>query len=280
VTNTVGANLGLVGGTLALGPAFQNGGAISNLTLMGSSLSGSNVVTGRLNMTGGVLSGQMTVGMGGYLSFNGPELLEIESATLVNFGQIAWLGGYLFGPFNAITNNGQWLIECDDEPFDFSQTTFVNNGVVEKLATSGTSYLTFGSFVNNGTVDAQTGSIILTFPGALAGNYQAEEGAEIGFAGAGMTPGQSLTFSGSGSFDLTGGDLTLATNAPPGLNLSGGTVELGPNFQANGAITNLTLDGATLAGNYTVRRVECPGRRHERLAGHRQQRDAEPDGAE
>ena len=252
VTNTVGANLGLVGGTLALGQAFQNGGAISNLTLMGSSLSGSNVVTGRLNMTGGVLSGQMTVGMGGYLSFNGPELLEIESATLVNFGQIAWLGGYLFGPFNAITNNGQWLIECDDEPFDFSQTTFVNNGVVEKLATSGTSYLTFGAFVNNGTVDAQTGSIILTFPGALAGNYQAEEGAEIGFAGAGMTPGQSLTFSGSGSFDLTGGDLTLATNAPPGLNLSGGTVELGPNFQANGAITNLTLDGATLAGNYTV----------------------------
>ncbi|MGA2176288.1 MAG: immunoglobulin domain-containing protein [Verrucomicrobiota bacterium] len=251
LTNTVSPNLALAGGSLFLGPAFQNGGAITNLTLSGSALSGSNVVTGVLNLTGGSIYGQLTVTEGGSLNFFGPQYMYLESATLLNFGRVNWLGGEIYGDSDAITNNNLWLIESDND-LDLYQSTFVNNGTVQKLDSVNTTYFSLDAFVNNGTVDAESGHISLNASGALAGAYQTGSSGEIDFAGANMTLAQFPAFTGNGSFDLTGGMLTILSNVPPGFALAGGTVALGPGFQANGAITNLTLAGATLAGSYTV----------------------------
>jgi len=42
---------------------------------------------------------------------------------------------------------------------------------------------------------------------------------------------------------MTGGSLLLTNDVSPGLVLAGGTVLLGPQFQASGAITNLSIAG-------------------------------------
>ena len=61
-------NLRLVGGTLELGPAFQQGGAITNLTLDGTTLPGTNQVSGTLTVTNSAITGALTVNSGGVLN--------------------------------------------------------------------------------------------------------------------------------------------------------------------------------------------------------------------
>ncbi len=56
---------------------------------------------------------------------------------------------------------------------------------------------------------------------------------------------------GLGTIEITGGTLTLLNNVIPNLQLAGGSVTLGGNFQS-GIITNLTLTSGTLAGNNIV----------------------------
>src|ERR1035438_6923297 len=51
----------LEGGTVVLGAAFQNAGAINNLTNLGATLSGNYTVTGAYTWAAGSLSGSLTV---------------------------------------------------------------------------------------------------------------------------------------------------------------------------------------------------------------------------
>lgn len=252
VTNTISPNLLLAGGFLYLGPAFQNAGAISNLTLSGSALTGSNVVTGELNLTGGTLySGQLIVSNGAYLNFSGPQSMNLEGLTLLNFGQVNWLGGPISGYGDAVTNYGQWYIESDNV-LDLPGSTFVNNGTVGKIESFNTTSLYLNTFVNNGTIDAESGDINLGASGVLAGTYQTGEQGEIDFSGANMTLDQFPALIGGGRFAMTGGSMTIMSDVPAPLQLAGGTLLFGPNFQGNGAITNLYLVGATLGGPCTV----------------------------
>ena len=57
--------------------------------------------------------------------------------------------------------------------------------------------------------------------------------------------------SGPGAIQFTGGSLALLNNVIPNLQITGGIVGLGTNFQG-GSITNLTLSGATLSSDYSV----------------------------
>ena len=59
-------------------------------------------------------------------------------------------------------------------------------------------------------------------------------------------------FSGAGTVQFETGTLLLENDQIPTLPLTGGTVMIGPSFQRLGAITNLTLAGATLAGSNYV----------------------------
>ena len=60
-----------------------------------------------------------------------------------------------------------------------------------------------------------------------------------------------------GTYQFTGGNLALLNNVIPNLQMVGGTVSLGLNFQG-GTITNLTAP--TLSGNYTVSgTLNCSG---------------------
>ena len=64
--------------------------------------------------------------------------------------------------------------------------TFVNNGLI-KQTSANTSYFENPVFINNGTVDAEAGTIYLWGGGNFAGAYNTAAGATIAFAGGSNT---------------------------------------------------------------------------------------------
>ncbi|MGA2749679.1 MAG: Ig-like domain-containing protein [Verrucomicrobiota bacterium] len=259
LSNNVSPNLLLAGGGLYLGPAFQNGGAISNLTLSGTTLFGTNTVTGLLNWaSGGYLGGgQLTIARKGVLEFSGPQEKILTNSLLINNGTVNWTGGHISAIDSIITNNRQWNIVSDDSWAGIS-TTFVNNGTLEKYDSTNATVIDVQNFSNNGVVDAETGTLTIQADGTLGGTFDAAPGAALDFGsdvfGLGaVTLGQLPVFGGGGTIRFISGTLVIQSNVPPGIDgLTGGKVVLGPNFQSNGVITNLTLDGAILSGSYTV----------------------------
>jgi len=252
----------LTGGTVFVSPTFQNAGAITTLTLDGSTLAGTNRVSGTLVVNSGNLINQLIVQPGGQLSFNTPANKFLNTFTLINQGTVTWNDGQLLNggqPATVVSNGGQWLI-TGNNPFsaNASQTNtpvWINTGLLRKSGGSGVSQINNFNFANlsGGTVDAQIGT--LRFGGGpsntLAGSFTTSAGAALDF-NTGVYFDAGGIASGAGVSTFSGTTLNLRTNIIPGLLLTGGTVFVSPPFQNAGAITNVTLDGSTLAGTNRV----------------------------
>ncbi len=259
--STIVSNLQMTGGTVSLGSGFQ-GGTITNLTLSGSTLAGTNTVSGSMNWMSGVVTGPLAVASTGVLTLSGGGNLWLGS-TLTNAGTVNWTGGtFQFDPYDygnssgPIVNlaGGQWNIECDQtlssRGGNAANTYFINNGTMTKLAGTGTTYVNV-PFDNAGAVDASSGTINFQDGGPISGTFNAASGTAFVFSGGNFTAGNSPTLAGPGSFQFTGGSLLLGSTIIPNLQMTGGTVNLGAGFQG-GTITNLTLSGSTLPGANTV----------------------------
>jgi hypothetical protein len=244
--------LQLTGGQVLLGANFQNSGAITNLTLTGSTLTGSNTITGTLNCNSGALAnGTVTVAPSGVLIFgvsNYYYTTSLVNLSLINSGEVLWRGGYLGSGGSAITNNNLWLIQGG---YEMTGGILVNNNLIRQTS-SGITYIYNQPFVNNGTVDAEAGTIELFGGGTFAGAYNAEAGATVAFSGGSNILGTLPNFTGLGRFQFNGGTLVMTNDIDPALQLTAGSVVLGPLFQGNGTINNLVLAGATLVGTNTV----------------------------
>ncbi len=94
LVNDIIPGLQLTGGTVTLAPGFQ-GGVITNLTLSGSTLSGTNTVTGTMNWASGTVAGPLTVAGSGVLNLLGTSPMYLGSA-LTNAGTVNWTGGGLY----------------------------------------------------------------------------------------------------------------------------------------------------------------------------------------
>jgi Bacterial Ig domain/Protein of unknown function (DUF642)/Divergent InlB B-repeat domain len=245
----------LKGGTVILSPSFQNSGAITNFTLSGSTLSGTNSVIGTFNWSSGSVSGALTVANGGTLNMQSGGNHDLPGSVLINSGTVVWSSSQIRGNSGTfITNNSLWLAQSDDEinAAYGGTVSFVNNGTFRKNASSGTTYIKGTVFSNNGTVDAQSGTISFESGGVLTGTYSAAASALVVFHAGSFTLNSQPSFIGSGSFQLTGGNLTLNQDITSALQLTGGNVTVSPSFQNAGSITNLTLDGSTLLGTNVV----------------------------
>jgi len=256
----VSPQLQLTGGSVTLGANFQNKGSITNLTLSGATLVGTNTVSGTFNFFSGVAgNGALTVATNGLLVLgmtNNYAYITLQNLSLVNAGEILWQGGYLYCYGSAIANNNLWLMQFGNSEggSEMYGGTNVNNGLI-KQTSGGYSYLYNQVFINNGTVDAEVGTIELGSGGAFAGAYYADAGATIAFTGGTNTLNTLAglpNFTGLGSFQFGGGTLIMSNDIDPALQLTGGTVVLGPAFQNGGAINNLVINGSTLAGTNTV----------------------------
>jgi hypothetical protein len=252
-------NLQLAGGSVQLGPLFQNSGAITNLTILGATLTGTNTVTGSLNVPSGVLFGALTVAPGATLtlgSTNSSTQVSFQGS-LVNSGTVAWIGGslgYYYATY-SITNNGLWLAESLNNYNELYYGTFINNGTLRKTGTN-IAYVYPSTFVNNGLVDSQTGILNLGGTMTFSGTYNAAAGAQINFNSGTFTLAALPNLTGPGLFTVaqngSGTTLIVQNDLPPNLQLGNATIQLGTNFQNAGRINNLTLTGGTLSGDYTV----------------------------
>ena len=255
-------NLVLAGGTLYLGPAFQNAGGITNLTLSGSTLSSTDTVTGTLTWNSGTVNGPLTISNGGLLNINGSVALE---NALTNAGTVTMTGpAYLYVYNNTNTYFGKiynlagglWDIQTNATitcEYCVGNEFFSNAGTLRKSLGSGAAGITI-AFTNTitGTVTNLIGLLTFNEGGTLTGTYDTAAGATIDFAGGNFTMGVPPTIAGLGICEFTGATLTLLQNAPTNLVLAGGTLYLGPAFQNAGGITNLTLSGSTLSSTDTV----------------------------
>jgi hypothetical protein len=208
-------------------------------------------------VTNGGLSGDLTIAAGGQLQFAGLPYKNLYGLTLENHGTVMLSGGGLSMAGTTISNGGLWQLTGDTAINSGGSPTPVwfNAGTFRKTGGTLVSSMANLQFVNfpGGLVDVHTGT--LQFYGGptnlISGTFNATAPGGINFSGGIWTDGGG-TATGSGLIQLTGGTLLLCTNIIPGLLLTGGEVYTANPFQASGAITNLTLDGATLAGTNLI----------------------------
>lgn len=243
---------------------FQQTGAITNLTLDGSQLKGTNLIgNGTLTVNAGGVEGQLTVLPGGQLLLTNSPVKNLYALNLLNQGLVQWTAGTLQGgstPPTIISNGGLWQITGDNsfgQTFGGPQMWWTNTGTLRKNGGSGNSGINSFNFVNQGpgVVDTQNGT--LSFNGGpsniLGGSLTATAPGLLSIIGGTWTDAGGVA-TGSGTNRLAGGTLNLRTNIIPGLRHAGGEIfVIGPDsFQQGGAITNLTLDGSQLKGTNRV----------------------------
>jgi len=271
------ANLQLLGGTVYLSSTYQTNGPIVRLDLDGTTLAGTNEVSGVLNFNSGYISGSLTVNPNGVLNWSsgrfaqGSSLL-VESDGVVNlitsaekdmggpmsnYGQVIWTGGSLYVMndnntwLGTVVNLGVWEMQGDltlAQYFGNDLATFVNGGKFRKTAGTGSGIINLPFLNAAGIIEAWTGRLRFDHGQQLDGTFAAQAGGVIDFHSGTFSYTPATWLVGPGSFQLTGGILLGLPDSLPNLQLLGGTVNLSPFFQTNGSIVQLDLDGATLAG--------------------------------
>ena len=237
---------------------FQDVGAITNLTIEGAALRGTNTVTGTLNFTSGSIPEKLTIATNGQLIISGPANKLFYGLTLINQGTVVSGGTVNAGGGGGIINSGLWQFTGDASVNNGSSPHifWTNSGVLRKTGNGVLGYsLLDANFVNQpgGLVESLVGRLLLNSDtnSQFGGTFNAVGFIELN-TGTWTDAGGVMTGSGTNRFN--NGTLNLRTNVPPTLLLAGGTIFItGTNtFQNAGSITNLTLDGATLAGTNIV----------------------------
>ncbi len=239
---------------------FQNAVAITNLTLDGATLRGTNTVTGTLNFNNGSIPEKLTIAPTGQLIANGTAGKLLYGVTLINQGTVVCGGTMNVGGGGSIFNSGLWLITGDFSVYNGNtpHIFWTNTGIIRKTVGSGLvnqfSQLD-DNFANlpGGLVECLAGRLILN------GDTNSQFGGTFNAVGLidlanGTWTDAGGVATGTGTNRFFSGTLNLRTNVPPTLQLVGGTIFItGTNtFQNSGAITNLTLDGAMLSGTNIV----------------------------
>ena len=221
---------------------------------------GGVTLAGRFDWNGGVVgSGPLTIAAGGVLVYSDAPGKGL-TGPLTNAGTIFANFGTLVIQNDGATTHGK-VVNLAGGVFDFNndsggvsadgaQASFINAGLVRKSGGTGNSRLD-ARFINTGSVEVQTGAISLAAGGTLGGSYTTAAGTTLNFDGGNWDVAGTPVFGGAGSSALAAGTLTLTSTAIPNLALTGGTLVLAPGFQG-GTITNLTIEGMSLAGTNVV----------------------------
>ena len=230
-----------------------------------------------LTFNGGYISGPVVVGSNCVMNWSGGRFAQGCSLTVLsnalvnmttstekdlggpmtNFGHVVVTGsGFTVLNDNSswlgtITNIGMWELQGDYgmvQYWNYNYATFANAGTLRKSAGTGTSDIGLPLSNALGTVDAESGTLRFDAGGRLDGTFVAASTALIAFNSGTFTYVAPNQFTGSGQYQLTGGTLQGLSDYLPNFQLLGGTVNLSANYQTNGAIARLDLNGTTLGG--------------------------------
>lgn len=215
--NTFNAGTVFTGaGSVVVNTASTFNGAFtsSNLTLSAGTQTGAAaVLSGQARWTAGTLAGSWTVAPGATLTAAGAGSKSLIGASLVNSGLLAWQAGSGDIAFISASLTNQGVLDAQgDATLAYgggAASTVTNNGVLRKSGGSGSTVLsnsTLLSFVNNGTVDVQVGTIVLPASfnnaGTLKGSGTLQTSGTLTNNGT-LAPGSF----GVGTLALTGGAL-------------------------------------------------------------------------
>ena len=175
--------------------------AMTNTTLAGGSLAGTFTLNGALAWTGGEMTGLpapvVTVAAGSTLALSGvaEKRLSGGGASLVNNGTIAIAGnGNLQVENNAsLANSATGTIDLQSDAgitqSGGATSTLTNVGLVRKSGGTGTSSITLASIINNGNMQAQAGTLLISRNGGLTLQASGPGNAFNAQAGAALTIG-------------------------------------------------------------------------------------------
>jgi hypothetical protein len=220
-------------GTINCSGLDLSGGAIYGPGLV--SLSGSNFWTGGVFTLSSQPPGTLALARGAAFTIAGTADHDLPGWTFNNSGTVIHTGGRVRGGYGSVVNNGGFWVEQADQTFndDYGNgpLSFVNSGIFRKTAGSGATTFPGGvPLSNNGLVDVESGTVLVSGGGASSGTFNAATNAVCNF-------NNSFTFN----------DGTAFTGA--GLNLvSGG----GAGFYGAIASTNLQWAGANIGGGGVI----------------------------
>ncbi len=278
---------------------FDNGtDSLPYLTLANGTLTGSAAITVTAT-TGnaltwnnyGVMSGagSTTLAAGTTMALGGDGSYQtLDARTFNNLGTVNWTAGYYFylddgavfnnqagANFNANTPNStnQYIYDGSGATPTFNNAGTFTNAAGAGNTTQVTNYVLFN---NSGTVNANSGTLLLGYGGTdtSAGSFVVPAAGALQFSGvtslassvgtSGSPQAGTVTFAGgttdvngnynvSGSTNVTGGlvEFTPAstlTSLGSTVTISGGTADISPNV----SIATLNLTGGTLTGSGTV----------------------------
>src|SRR5262245_39104858 len=247
VTATVTAvNLGGASGTQTLaigantltltGPSTVDTHGVR--TMSGGVLSGGDALTvnGAFNWTGGTQSGTgtTTIGATGTLTIGGEVGLQRR---VINNGTTVWSAGRVGVLNGTFINNNAFSAESDDNFDNFGgSNAFNNTGTFTKSTGAGPTAFNI-PFNNSGTVNVNSGTLVLNAGGGGTGSFV-------------LAPGKTLRFAG-GTHELTAG----AVMGAGVVQFSGGTVNLGATYDIGGSTT---VNGGTVSFTGMVTNVGNP----------------------
>jgi fibronectin-binding autotransporter adhesin len=245
---------------------FQQAGAITNLTLNGSNLRGTNRVAGTLTCNSGNLLDELTVQPGGQLLLASPGGTQLYSLNLVNQGTVIWsAGGLSVGSTSGtvVSNAGTWIITGDNAMSHGggNPASFLNYGTVHKTAGTGASSFGGLSFSNqtSGIVEVDTGTIQMpTGYTNAAGTLLLNGGtfnAGGGFNTFGMTGGSLIGNGTNGSICAFDGG-TVSPGQSPGFIRFNNGLTLGSNatlvVEGTGTTPGTQYDQLSVVGTVTI----------------------------
>ena len=241
----------LVGGDVYIaGNSFQQGGAITNLTIDGAALRGTNIIgRGTLRFNTGAMTEVLTVEPGGQLVLATANGKLMYGLVITNLGTVTWNEGTLgfggsSGESTFVLNGGVWQMASDDAISwgGGSKPTWVNTGMLVKSGTTGISTINGLNFLNQdgGVVEADSGTIQLPIGTTNAAGTLRLNGGKIEAASGTLeVTGGMIDGNGSlGAIDLAGGTLSPGLSNAGSLGFASG-INLG-----NGAV--LSIDGSGL----------------------------------
>lgn len=259
----IDSHLKLIGGEIYITgtTTFQQGGAITNLTLDGANLHGTNQIAGTLTVNFGNVMDYVTVLPTGQLSFMGSSQLYY-TPLLMNLGTVTCNAGLAFcgNPPTVVSNGGTWNIIATSDSLMSSggpgAGAFTNAGIVQKTAGPSSMYSFSGFPIVNlpsGVIRAASGTLRMI-------NYTNVAG-EVQLAGGTFNSGYYTTNG------MTGGKLDGAGFYGGAAAFDGGTVSPGPasaliQFQSSlvlGTNVILTLDGTSTVPGVSYDQLSVAG---------------------
>ncbi|HEX3358969.1 MAG TPA: hypothetical protein VHS31_18465, partial [Tepidisphaeraceae bacterium] len=198
---------------------------LNNFLFTGGQIAGANSIT-----TSGTFSwsGSARLGGGGTLNSDGTMLISgsivPNGRTINNAATGLWSGGdiqLLAGSVTALNNlaGATFTIQSDNSILQSTggSLTLSNSGTLVKNTTTGLTFLRDATVNNSGTIDVESGTLSLGFPGGTSsGTFNVAAGAALVFGNYTFGPGTTVTGGGTVSVGIGGptptGGIQIDTN--------------------------------------------------------------------